>query len=360
MVEMWINMGPQHPMTHGLWTLKVKVDGETIVDAVPEIGYLHRGVEKIAEDRTYDQFIPLADRLCYAASMSWEHLYCMTVEKLMDLKCPDRAEYLRVISLEMQRIASHLMWLGALAPDVGNLTMFLFPLRERELILDLFQKLTGARMTYNYCRIGGVANDMPANFERDLLKALDWIDRKIIDYEGMFDESKVFLMRMQDVGKISATDAMNLGMTGPNIRASGAAIDIRKLDHYSVYDQLDWEIMTENGCDCYARYRVRINEMRESANIIRDALKKMPPGEIRIKAPKRPEKGTAFCRSDDPRGEAAFYIVSDGGLKPYRTRIKSPMFVNISASPKLLIGYKIADIPAIMGSIDICIGDTDR
>lgn len=361
MVEMWINMGPQHPMTHGLWTLKVKVDGETIIDAVPEIGYLHRGVEKLAEDRTYNQFIPIADRLCYGASMSWEHLYCMTIEDLMDVKIPDRAEYLRVIALEMQRMASHLLWLGALAPDIGNLTMFLFALREREILLDLFQNLTGARMTYNYCRIGGVVNDMPENFERDLLKALDWIDKKIIEYEGMFDESEIFLMRMQGIGTISAANAMNLGMSGPNIRASGAAVDIRKLDGYSVYNELDWEIMTEKAGDSYARYRVRVNEMRESANIIRDALKKIPAGEFRVKVPKRPEKGSsAFCRSSDPRGEAAFYIVSDGGLKPYRTRIKSPMFVNISACPHLLIGNKIADVPAIMGSIDICIGDTDR
>jgi NADH-quinone oxidoreductase subunit D len=233
-------------------------------------------------------------------------------------------------------------------------------LRDRELFLEILQKLTGSRLLYNFCRPGGISRDIPDTYQRDVLKALDWLDGKILEYEGMFDESKIFLMRVQDIGTISAAQAMDLGVTGPNLRGSGVALDLRKHDPYSVYDELDWHIMTEKDGDSYARYRVRMNELRESANIIRQAFQKLPVGPIRVKAPKRPPEGTAFCRTADPRGEAAFYIVSDGSLKPYRMRIKAPMFVNISAVPTMLIGYKIADVPAIMGSIDVCVGDTDR
>jgi len=347
-------------MTHGLWNLRIKIDGETIIDAVPEIGYLHRGMEKMAEARTYEQFIPIADRLCYGASMSWEYIYCLAVEKLMGVECPERAEYIRVIVLEMQRISSHLMWLAAYGPDVGNLTMLLYAMREREILLDIMQKLTGTRMTYNYIRFGGVKNDVYDTFERDTLKALDWIDKKIEDYEGMLDENKIFLMRVQGVGRLSATDAINLGVTGPCLRGSGVAIDLRKHHPYSVYNELDWEMMVEKEGDSYARYRVRMNEMRESANIIRQAFKKMPAGPIRNQGPKRPPKGTAFCRSEDPRGESSFYVVSDGKNTPFRLKLRSPNFVNMSASPKMLIGNKVADVPVIMGSIDICMGETDK
>ncbi|MCK5547714.1 MAG: NADH-quinone oxidoreductase subunit D, partial [Thermoplasmata archaeon] len=265
MTEMWINMGPQHPMTHGLWNLRIKVDGETIIDAEPQIGYLHRGVEKISEYRDYNQVIPLMDRLCYGSSLTWAHAYCLAVEELMDVKVPERGEYLRVISLELQRLASHLLWLAAYPPDLGLLTALLYGLRERELFLDLLQLLTGARINQNYPRIGGVRNDMPSNFEKECVKALNYLEKKLGEYEELLDASKIFLMRTQDIGKLSRADAINLGVTGPNLRASNCAVDLRTHDPYSVYDRFDWEPALEKDGDCFARYRVRMKEMRESS-----------------------------------------------------------------------------------------------
>lgn len=361
MAEMWVNMGPQHPMTHGLWDLKVKVDGETIVDAIPQIGYLHRGIEKICENRKYSEITPLTDRLCYAASMSWSYTYIMTVEELMGVKVPLRAEYIRVIALEMQRIASHLMWLAAYTPDTGNLTMYLYTMRERELFLDLLQMLTGARLTYNYPRIGGVRNDLPDKFKEETIKVLDWFDKKLIDYENMFDKNEVFLMRNQNVGILSKEDAINLGVTGPCLRASGRSYDIRKDEPYAIYDKLDFKVCIENTCDAYGRYRVRMNEMKESSKIIRQCLKDIPEGEfLNRRVPKIAPKKSVYGKTEDPRGEGCFYIVGDGTEKPYRVKIRSPLYVCLSALPKMLIGNKVADVPVISGSIDVCMGEADR
>lgn len=360
MAEMWINMGPQHPMTHGLWNLRVKVDGETIVDAEPVIGYLHRGWEKLTEHRTYPQIIPMADRLCYGASMSWSHLYCLTIENLMDVKVPERAEYIRVIVLELQRIASHLMWLAAYGTDLGLLTGFVYCMRERELFLDLLQSVTGARMTYNYPRIGGVRNDLPPNFERDCLRVLDYFEKKIDEYEQIYDGSAIFRMRTEGVGMLTPADGINLGVTGATLRGSGVAVDLRKHDPYSVYPELDWEICAHPGCDCYGRYRVRMDEMRMSCHIVREALRKMPAGPIRVKVPRNAPKRSAFARVEDPRGEGSMYAVGDGTDRPYRLKVRSPIFVTVSAVPIMLIGNKVADVPAIMGSVDMCLGETDR
>jgi NADH-quinone oxidoreductase subunit D len=360
MVEMWINMGPQHPMTHGLWNLRVLVDGETIIDAKPEIGYLHRGIEKLAEHRTYTQVIPLCDRLGYASAITWSHVYCMAVEELMDVKVPERAEYIRVVAIELQRIASHLMWLAAYAPDLGLLAVFLYALRERELFLDLLQSLSGNRMEYNYPRIGGVRNDLPPNFEYKCLKVLDYFEQKLKEYEELMDESTIFLMRNQDVGVLSKSDAIDLGVSGPTLRGSGSNIDTRVHTPYSVYNEFDWEPQSHKDGDCYARYVVRMLEMYESCNIVRQALKKMPSGKARIKAPRQAPVGAAFRRAEDSRGESMMYVVGDGTDRPYRLRIRSPVFVNILASPKFLIGYKVADVPAIIGSIDLVVGEMDR
>ena len=359
MTEMWVNMGPQHPMTHGLWNLRVKVDGEVVVDAEPQIGYLHRGIEKICEFRDFNQVIPQMDRLCYVSSLTWAHAYCVAVEELMDVRCPERGEYLRVISLELQRIASHLMWLAAYLTDLGLLTGLLYTLRERELMLDLLQLLTGARMNQNYPRIGGVRNDMPDNFEKECVKALDFLDRKLDEYEALCDDSKVFLMRTQGVGVLSREDAVNMGVTGPNLRGSDCDVDIRTHDPYSVYHKLDWEVAWEKDCDSYARYRVRMKEMRESSRLIRQALKDMPGGEFRVKAPTT-AKGEAFRRTEDARGEALMYVVGDGSERPYRLKIRSPIFVSVSAAPRILKGEKIADVVSIMGSIDMCVGEMDK
>ncbi|MFP4169760.1 MAG: NADH-quinone oxidoreductase subunit D [Methanomassiliicoccales archaeon] len=360
MAEMWINMGPQHPFTHGLWNLRVKADGETITDAEPILGYLHRGWEKSCEHRTYPQIIPLSDRLCYGSSMSWAHLYCLTIEELMDLEVPERAEYIRVIVLELQRIASHLMWLAAFGTDLGCLTLMLYCMRERELFLDLLQGVTGARMTYNYPRIGGVRNDFPDNFERDTLRVLDHFENKLDDYENLCDGSRIFRIRTEGLGILKPEDAKNLGVTGPNLRGSAVRLDLRKNDPYSVYDELDWEVAWHDACDTYARYRVRMDEFRISCDIIRQAFKKMPKGPIRVKAPRKAPEGSAVARVEDPRGEGLMYVVSDGSDTPYRLKVRSPVFIYVAAAPYILKGHKIADVPSIMGSIDMCLGETDR
>jgi NADH-quinone oxidoreductase subunit D len=360
MAEMWINMGPQHPFTHGLWTLRVKVDGETIVDAEPIIGYLHRGFEKLCENRTYPQIIPICDRLCYVAAMSWDHVYVSAVENMLDLEVPLRAEYIRVIALEIQRIASHLVWLSSFMTDLGNLTAFLYAMREREMFIDLLQALCGARMTYNYPRIGGLSQDMPRDFPQQCLKILDLFERRLKEYEYLIEESEVFRIRTQGVGYLSPSDAINLGVTGPALRGSGVPVDLRKTDPYSAYPDFDFEVCVEKDCDVYARYRVRINEMYESCKIIRQALKKMPPGPVLGKVPHHYPKGEGYARTEDPRGEAFFYVQGDGTDRPYRVKIRSPIFVTVSAVPKMLKGYKVADVPSIMGSLDMCLGESDR
>ncbi|MEE8182749.1 MAG: NADH-quinone oxidoreductase subunit NuoD [Thermoplasmata archaeon] len=359
MTKLWINMGPQHPMTHGLWNLKILVDGETIVDAEPVLGYLHRGVEKLCERRTYNQIIPLADRLCYVSSLCFAHAYCLTVEEMMDLEIPERAKYLRVIALEMQRLTSHMTWLMAIGPDVGLITLLLYCLREREYFLDLLQLQTGARMNQNYPRIGGVSQDIPSNFEHKVNKIFDKFKVRVKDYHKVTNESSAFLKRMQGVGTLSVEDAIAYGVTGPNLRGSGAKLDMREHDPYEVYDELDWEIQVRDEGDSLARFHVRMGEMQESCKIILQALKKMPDGPINVKAPMRPE-GQAFRRTEDSRGEVSYYVVGNGGESPYRLKVRSPIFCTMNVLPKLLTGVNVADVVAIMGSIDVCIGETDK
>jgi len=361
--EFWVNMGPQHPMTHGLWNMKVKIDGETVVDAKPEIGYLHRGYEKIMEVREFQKNVVLTDRLCYVSSLTWSHAYCLAAEKMMGLEIPERAKWIRVISLEIQRIASHLMWLAAYGPDLGLLTALLWSLRERELFLDLLQLLTGARMNQNYPRIGGVRNEMPPNFDAMCRRSIAHFLEKLEEYERLYHESKVFLMRTQGVGKISALDAINWGVTGPNLRACGLNVDLRRLDPYETYDEIDFEPQVWRGADggdSYARFACRFGEMRESCGIILQALEKIPKtGDFRTKPPRRAE-GEGFARTEDSRGEALFYILGDGDDRPYRVKIRSPIFCTMAATPILLRGNKLADVVAILGSIDVCVGEMDK
>jgi NADH-quinone oxidoreductase subunit D len=362
--EFWINMGPQHPMTHGLWNMKVKVDGETITDARPEIGYLHRGVEKISEVREFQKVIVLTDRLCYVSSITWSHAYCLAVEKMMGVEVPGRGQYLRVISLELQRIASHLMWLAAYGPDLGLLTVLLWSLRERELFLDLIQLMSGARMNQNYPRVGGVRNDIPENFDAMCKRSIEhFLEKLEHDYEKMLHESKIFHMRTQGVGKISAADAINWGVTGPNLRACGVNVDIRRLDPYEVYEEIDFEPQVWKGPDAgdsYSRFICRFNEMRESCKIILEALAKMPKeGAYRTKPPRRAE-GEGYARTEDSRGEALFYVCGDGDDRPYRVKIRSPIFCTMAATPIMLRGNKLADSVAILGSIDVCVGEIDK
>jgi len=360
MAEMWINMGPQHPMTHGLWNLRVKVDGEVIVDAMPEIGYLHRGMEKIFENRSYAKIGPITDRLCYGSSFTWNHLYCMTIEELMGLEIPERAKYIRVIAIELQRIASHLLWLAAYAADLGLLAGFLWGFREREIFIDLLQALSGSRLTYNYARIGGVAADLPPDWERDCLRGVDYFEKKIREHEMLYRGSKIFLMRNEGIGILRKEDAINMGVTGPVLRASGVKYDARKAQPYEVFEEMDFEPQCYNTCDCWARYVVRINEMHESCKIIRQALSKLPKGPVRVKTPLIGPPGEALGRVEDPRGEGLIYVIGDGTDKPYRLKVRSPFFVTLSAAKKMLVGYKVADVVAIMGSIDVCMGETDK
>jgi len=360
MAEMWINMGPQHPMTHGLWNLRVKVDGEVIVDAMPEIGYLHRGMEKIFENKNYTQIGPITDRLCYGSSITWNHLYCMTVENLIGVEVPERAKYIRVMAIEIQRIASHMMWLAAYAADIGLLAGFVLAMRDREIMVDLLQMLSGSRLTYNYSRIGGVAADLPPEFERDCLRAIDFFEKRIEEHETLYRDSKIFLMRSEGLGILSREDAINLGVTGPTLRASNVKYDVRKHNSYEVYDEMDFEVQCHSDCDVYGRYVVRMNEMRESCNIVRQALRKMPGGPVRVKTPMTAPEGDAIGRVEDPRGEGIMYVIGDGTDKPYRLKVRSPLFVTLSAAKKMLVGYKVADVVSIMGSIDVCMGETDK
>ena len=379
MAEMWISMGPQHPMTHGLWTLKVKVDGETVVDTEPDLGYIHRGVEKICESRDFTQITTYCDRLCYASANTWSHAYIYAAEDLLEVEVPERAEYIRLIAVELQRIASHLMWLGAYGPDIGNLSIMVWCLREREMMMDLLQELGGSRMHYNFPRIGGVKRDLPYGFAQRARAKLDLFKQRIQEYESLFDESTVFLVRTQGVGYTKAEEMVNHGVTGPNVRAAGVDYDVRWAHPYSVYDQVDWEPAVEKptsvkGADCYDRYRVRMEEMRQSCRMMLDAIEKIPGGKntnyangdemILAKAPTRaPEGATGFSHYECTRGASQFYIQGGGdgrGKNPYRLSIRSPMFITIPFVAKTMIGYKVADIPAIMGSFDPCIGETDR
>ena len=364
MPEFWINMGPQHPMTHGLWNMKVKVDGETITDAKPEIGYLHRGYEKIMEVREFQKNVVLTDRLCYVSSITWSHAYCLAVEKMMGIETPERGQWIRVISLELQRIASHLMWLASYGPDLGLLTGLLWCLRERELFLDLIQLMSGARMNQNYPRVGGVRNDLPENFEAMCKRSIEhFLEKLENEYPKIFHESKVFRMRTEGVGTLSAADAINWGVTGPNLRACGVNVDLRRLDPYETYEEIDFEpqIWEDGGVgDSYARFVVRYNELRESCNIIRQALEKMPKtGPYRVKPPRRAE-GEGYAKTEDSRGEALFYVIGDGDDRPYRVKIRSPVFCTMAATPILLRGNKLADVVSILGSIDVCVGEMDK
>jgi NADH-quinone oxidoreductase subunit D len=360
--ELVLNMGPQHPSTHGVLRLLLYLEGETIVNSDTIIGYLHRGIEKLAEAKTYTQFIPITDRLDYVAAFPNNLAYVQTVEKLMDLEVPPRAQYIRVIFTELNRIVSHLVWLGTHAMDIGAMTVFLYCFREREDLLDLFEMVTGARMTVNFFRIGGVAADLPAEFYPNVRKFLDIFPSKIADYEALLTKNRIWLARTKNVSVISAEDGINLGMSGPNLRGSGVKWDIRKANPYAVYDKLDFEIPIGQIGDVYDRYIVRMEEMRQSTRMTQQALEQMPEGEIKGKVPRiiKVPAGEAYSCIESPKGELGFYIVSDGSEKPYRVKIRAPSFINLEALPLMLKGGLIADVIAAIGSIDIVLGEVDR
>ncbi|HWC75846.1 MAG TPA: NADH-quinone oxidoreductase subunit D [Blastocatellia bacterium] len=360
--EMVLNMGPQHPSTHGVLRVLLKLDGETVVDLDCDIGYLHRGVEKIAEHDTYAMITPYWDRLDYVAAVSGDLCYVEGVEKLLQVEVPKRAEYLRVILTELQRIASHLLWLGTHAIDIGAVTVLLYCFREREEILKIFEDFIGARLTAHAFRIGGLWWDVYPEFEsrvRDFLKILPG---RIDEYETLLNTNRIWLSRTVGIGVLPAAEAINMSLTGPVLRGSGVNYDLRKARPYSAYQDFDFEIpLGENG-DTYDRYLVRMAEMRQSASIIEQALDGLPEGPVMAKVPKviKPPAGEIYHAIEAPKGELGVYLVSDGSGKPYRMRIRPPAFVNLQSLKRMSIGHLVADVVAIIGTIDIVLGEVDR
>jgi len=358
-----INIGPQHPSTHGVFRMRTTLDGEVILQMEPIFGYLHRGIEKLAEERTYSGVIPLTDRLDYLASMSNNLAYVLAVERLAGIKVPERAEYLRVILSELQRIASHLIAVGAFLNDCGAfMTPIIYMIREREKILDLFDMVSGQRLTYNYMRIGGFSQDIPEEFLPALDKFLKQMPGYIDEYDQLLAENEILLARTKGVGILPRETAINISAAGPVLRASGVKWDIRKADPYSIYDRFNFEIPIGTVGDCYDRYWVRMQEMRQSLRIIAQARDQIPAGLVRATVPHlvRPPKGEAYGHIEAPKGELGFYVVSDGSIAPYRVHIRAPSLINLTALSEMIRGWKIADAIIIFGSIDICMGEVDR
>jgi len=358
-----LNMGPQHPSTHGVFRMRVTFDGEVIVDFEPVFGYLHRGIEKLAEHKTYLQNMPYTDRLDYVASMSNNWAYALAVEKLAGIEVPERAEYLRVIMGELMRLSSHLVGVGALFNDMGAfMTPFLYMYREREKILDLFDMVCGQRLTYNYMRFGGVSHDIPEEFMPTLRRFIDDMPRYIDEYDRLLAENEIVLARSKGVGILPAEKAINASVSGPVLRGSGVKWDLRKNNPYSIYDRFDFDIPTGTVGDVYDRYRVRVEEMRQSVRIVKQAMEQIPQGEVRTRVPTplKPPPGEAYASVEAPKGELGFYLVSDGGAKPYRFKIRAPSFINLTILRDLVMGWKLADAIIIFGSIDICMGEVDR
>ncbi|PKB67967.1 MAG: NADH dehydrogenase [SAR202 cluster bacterium Io17-Chloro-G4] len=360
---MLLNMGPQHPSTHGVFRMVLWVDGEKIVDLEPHIGYLHRGSEKLCEGEQYNQVITLFDRMDYIANFNNEMAYCMAVEKLMGLEVPERAEYARVILCELNRIASHLLFVATMGLDAGAMTPSMFCFRGRERIQSLFEAVSGARMMHNYFRIGGLKEDLPENFNQLLTDLLPLIHEDVEESDKLLTFNEIFLARLKDVGVMSAEDAIDFGFTGPCLRASGVNYDLRKAMPYSVYDRFDFDVPLGLDGDSWDRHYVRVQEMYESLKIIQQALEQMPEGNVASSLGRRlvrPPKGEVFMRAENPRGDFGVYLVSDGTDKPYRVKIRPPSFCNLSAIKHLLKGIWLADSVVVLGSLDIVLGEVDR
>ena len=358
-----LNIGPVHPSTHGVFRMRATLDGEVIMDLEPVFGYLHRGIEKLAEERTYTGIIPLTDRLDYIASMSNNLAYVLAVEKLAGIPVPERAEYLRVIMAELQRIAAYLIAIGAFLNECGAFfTPFLYMFREREKIVDLFEMVSGQRLLYNYMRVGGVSQDIPDEFLPALDKFVRQMPGFIDEYDRLLAENEILLARAKGVGILTKEMAVNCSISGPVLRGSGVKWDIRKADPYSIYDRFEFEIPTGEVGDCYDRYRVRIEEMRQSLRIIEQAMKQIPSGAVKSEVPHliRPPVGEAYAHIEVPKGDLGFYLVSDNSIAPYRCHIRAPSLMNLTALREMLIGWKIQDAIIIFGSIDITVGEVDR
>lgn len=366
--QMVLNIGPQHPSTHGVLRLQVQTDGEIISKVTPYIGYLHRCFEKHSENVTYEQVLPYTDRCDYVGSMNNNLGYVVAMEELLEIKVPDRVEYIRVIMAELNRIASHLLALGTFGLDVGAFTPFLYMFRDRERILDLFELTCGARLLYNYIWIGGLSHDLPANFVATALDFVDYFEPKIEEYNKILTLNKIFIERTADVGILPADVAISYGVSGPNLRGSGVLWDNRRDEPYSIYDRFDFEIPVGTGMvgtvgDCWDRYWVRMLEMVESAKIIRQALQTIPPnGDVQALVPKkiRPPKGSIYRRTESPRGDLGYYIISDGSPVPFRVHMRSPAFTALSVLGEISVGWMLSDVLAMLGSLDIVLGEIDR
>jgi NADH-quinone oxidoreductase subunit D len=380
-------MGPQHPATHGVLRVVLELDGEVIVKATPHIGHLHRGIEKLAESKTYHQSIPFTDRLDYTNAMGNNLAYVLAVEKLLGIEVPKRAQYIRVMMAELQRIAAHLIWLGTHAMDIGAWTPLLYTFREREMVLRMFEEVAGGRLTPTYLRIGGVSKDFPDGIEQRIKTFVQALPGRIKEYETLLTKNIIWLKRTKEVGVISREDAISWGVTGPTLRGSGVKYDVRKAFPYSSYEQFNFDIPIGSVGDVYDRYTVRLREMEWSNSIVEQALERLPKGPViandpRITLPPKddvtkdiaslirqfkivsegfqPPAGEVYASVEASKGELGFYIVSDGSNHPFRFRIRTPSFANLSALPKMIEGGLIADVIATIGSIDIVLGEIDR
>jgi NADH-quinone oxidoreductase subunit D len=385
--RMTLNMGPQHPSTHGVLRLLLELDGETVLSAKPDIGYLHTGIEKEFEVKFYQQGVTLTDRIDYLAPLSNNLCYCLAVEKLLQLEIPPMAQWMRVMLTELTRLNSHLVWLGTHAIDIGAMSVFLYCFREREEILRIFEMFSGQRMMTSYFRIGGLALAPPRGWQQRVKKFIDIFPSRVDEYESLLTGNQIWMARTQGVGYMSLEDMLDLGVTGPMLRAAGLAMDARKQEPYSSYEKFDFEVATRTESDVFARYQVRVEEMRQSVRIARQALEGMPEGPFTADAPKvvlperekmktqmealiyhfkivtegfRVPEGEVYQVIESPRGELGYYVVSDGTAKPYRVHIHGPSFGNLQGLPTMVEGSLIADVIASLGSMDFVLGDSDR
>jgi len=361
--QMFINLGPQHPSTHGVLRVGLTVEGEVIVKAVPDIGYLHRGTEKLAEVRGYHHCVVLTDRWDYVSAMPNNLVFCLAAEKLMGVKAPPRADALRVIMCEMNRVASHLLFFGTYGIDIGAYTPFLYAFREREMILDLFEMMCGARLTYNYIRLGGVMVDATPEWLAKLREFVAYFKPKLDEYDSLLTYNPIFMARTEGVGLIGPEEAVNWGLSGPNLRGSGVNYDARRADPYCGYENYEFDVPLGKTGSCWDRFFCRAQEMRQSIRIIEQALAKLPEGAFMAtgvaKIPK-PAPGESYAHVEASRGDLGIHLVSDGGISPFRMHVRAPSFINLAMLQEKLVGMKVSDVIALLGSIDIVLGEVDR
>ena len=360
--EFILNMGPQHPATHGVLRVVLRLDGEVIKDLVPHVGYIHRGLEKLFERRRYEQIIPFTDRTDYLSAICNNWAYVRAVEQLLGVQVPEKVEYIRVMAAELNRIMSHLLWFAAYCLDLGAFSPFLYAFRDREEIVAMIEEASGGRLTTNYFRIGGFTYDLPKGFFPRLSKFLSHFEKKIREFEALLIDNVIFRARTKGVGVISRDRAISYGMSGPCLRASDAPLDVRRDAPYAVYPKLQFDIPTGKNGDTWDRCKVRMDEMRQSLRILRQAMEGYPEGDFKVKVPRtiEPPAGEAYAAVEGPRGEIGFWVVSDGSPKPYRVKMRKPSFSNLSALPEIIRGMKVADLVAVMGSLDVVVPEIDR